>query len=147
MQIPLALRPTRIALPEAPLSVKAKIVFNPQAERTANKQWWAIAAMQDRSIAAYYQHWIWELFRCKLTDSAWKPHCTIIRGEPPRFTERWGKAQNASVLINYSPEVWTNGKHWWLPAASTDVTELRKYLGLKPDPTVPLHITIGSQVY
>ena len=147
MQVPIQHRPVHIELDNAPLVTSARLFYDPKHQRTKFKPWYCIARV-DTGLVRYYQWWIWHLYRVKLTDSAWKPHCTVTRGENPRGRKMlWKKYDRFPVDLHYSPEVWTNGKHWWLPVASPELEKIRKELGLRPRPYVPFHITIGHQVY
>ena len=130
---------------EAPLSTLATLAYDPHNSRTKRRKHFLIARV-DRSVVKYYQWWIWQRFRVKLTDSAWKPHCTVVRGERPR-TNAWRAHKGEKITLQYSPAFWTNGKHWWLPVYSVDIQNIRRELGLRPLPYAALHITVGSQVY
>ena len=130
----------------APLSTAATVKYDPRNMRTRARKWYAIAHV-DRQLVRYYQWWIWREFRIKITDSAWKPHATLIRGEKPRKPLLWNLHEGHKVQVSYSPKLLTNGNHWWLPACSTDLENIRTELGLRARPYVPFHITIGNQVY
>lgn len=69
-------------------------------------------------------------------------HLTIVRGEYEPVEESLLQRYNGTELvINYGHELWTNGRSYWLVAASQEVDRIRQSLGLD---VKPLHITIGN---
>jgi hypothetical protein len=146
MLAPLQTRPVFVTPEEAVYRTTATLIYDPKHDRTKFKKWYLIARV-DPGLVRYYQSWIWKFCNTKLTDSAWKPHCTVIRGEVPRNDIVWRKYEGSTVELFYSPEFLTNGHHWWLPVYAPALERIRGELGIKPRPHVPFHITIGTAAY
>lgn len=66
----------------------------------------------------------------KVSESAWKAHISVVRGEEPRNKQAWKKYDGKRISFSYTPMVQTNGAHWWLPVSSPDLNQIRKELGL-----------------
>lgn len=66
----------------------------------------------------------------KVSESAWKAHISVVRGEKPRNPDAWRKYEGKRIKFQYSPMVQTNGAHYWLPVISDDLDDIRQELGL-----------------
>ena len=71
-------------------------------------------------------------------------HISVVRNEKP-LEGLWKTCRGLSIRFEYQPKVMTNGKHWWLPVRSEEILELRESLGLKREPRVRLHLTVGVE--
>jgi hypothetical protein len=97
----------------------------------------------------------------KISQPAWGPHITWVRGERPPNQwghntydgpPKWNLFNGRSVALELDPVIQSNAKgHYWLniidskiESIETDLRWLRYSLGLNPDPKIPLHLTIGK---
>jgi hypothetical protein len=155
--------------------------YDPVSSRTRYDEWWAILRC-DIGLSKYYRsmvensasrivpsdlwldsakldtsidkHWMVSIRKFKTSPSAWGPHVSVIRGEKPLDLTAWKKYQDERVEFTYDPRyINTNGRHWWFRVKSPRLEEIRKELGLTPQPTFidyhgntrvnPFHFTIG----
>lgn len=122
-----------------------KIKYDPRVERGTFKENWIILQC-DREIIRYYQHIFYKLYWKKLQTPMWKGHISIVRGETPLKPENWKLYNGKEIEFSYSfdGEFKTNGQYFWLSCWSKDFSLIRTSLGLRKDPFVPYHISIGS---
>lgn len=117
------------------------------AKFTKSKPWWMILSC-DEGIMYHYR---WQLHSSgdpalqtqRICNPIAKCHISIVRGEAPKISGLWDALVGRKVSFRYSPEVRTNGKHWWLPIECPEIESIRAELGL-PTSKVPLHLTIGT---
>jgi hypothetical protein len=148
------------------------LVFDPVSDGVRSKPWYAIVRC-DEGWFRLYEHWMsfngptrW----AKVTDDArvfggqfvdrtprlalvregfqrpaWGPHITVVRGEQPMGQGRnlWGTAYPRPLVFTFDPELRTNGKHWWINIECPEILDIRYKLGLRPEPRVRLHLTVG----
>ena len=75
----------------------------------------------------------------------WRSHVSIIRGEQPKKEYLWKKHEGRKVEIFYSPDIRMSETYAWIPVRSPELEEIRVELGLKPQPRVAFHLTIGNK--
>jgi hypothetical protein len=70
----------------------------------------------------------------------------MVRGENPsdKGKKLWNSLIGKRLEFSYTPDLQTNGKHWWLLVECPQIYEIRKELGLNPKPRHPLHMTIAT---
>jgi hypothetical protein len=112
--------------------------------KTTTHPWTAILKVDNLSIAPYLQ----ELKEqgIKVTPSAWGPHITWVNKEEPHNKGNWEAYQNIPIKFELKPEIKTNGTYYWLDIECNDLKLMRRALGLKPEPKIPFHLTIGKKV-
>lgn len=98
------------------------------------------------SIGVYYkallEHTYHRIFNPPLHGS----HVTVLNG---RFTDlrkhrAWKKYHNHYVPFEYSIEVESDQRSYWLPITSRILEEIRLELDLSPLPYWPFHMTIAN---
>lgn len=145
--------------------------YDPEHSKTRRDEWWLILEC-NTDIIRYYKYWIskhgtktissvdwlrsaglpnygsWKMTSrgVTVTESAWKSHISVIKGEEPEFKDKWQIYQGRRVKFEYDNYIETNGAHWWLRVYSRDLQVIRKELGLTPLPLAPFHITIGKDI-
>lgn len=90
---------------------------------------WVMAWLDDDGLDKYYR---------ALLPKAWgvcppmRPaHVSIVRlFEAVPNREAWGKFEGQSLLIDYYPEVQTDGTYYWLDCFSDEIGCVRRSLGL-----------------
>lgn len=97
------------------------------------------------SIMEYYRYWIQRELGVRTCQPMAKCHVSMIRGEEPRDKAYWDTLPGKQLSLTYSPDVRTNGKHWWVFVNAPEILEIRRKLGLSK-PKYPLHMTIGTTV-
>ena len=70
-------------------------------------------------------------------------HISVVRNERVPAKHIWKQNLGRTCLFEYIPRVETNGKHWWLPVRSTDLSDFRLSIGLKEQPRHPFHLTVA----
>ncbi len=75
----------------------------------------------------------------------WEGHISIVRGEniPEERREFFINLNNKPISFQYDPEIKDNGNHFWLDVKCDEGLNIREQLGLKRDPHIHLHLTIG----
>ncbi len=155
--------------------------YDPSNRETRTEPWWALLKC-DYGLVNYYRYmikknqamevysdvwsrdieinkrWPVKVLDSRLHLSAWGPHISVTRGEAPPNPKLWGKYENEKIEFTYDPRYLnTNGRHYWIRAVSPRLEEIRRELGLTPQPTYydrsgklrvnPFHLTIGSLVH
>lgn len=95
-----------------------------------------------RDLGQYYRSRLLKYtcrYRCVL-EPKFGPHVTVVRKEI--ITAELPKS-GQEFKFQYSHEVDTNEKHFWMNVKSEELMELRESIGLPRCPWFPLHITIG----
>ncbi len=125
---------------------KGKLIYDPKSEKADRKgfEFWWMKLDVPPSIVQYYQYWIRRELGIHLNTPIWKAHVTVVRGEEPRRPVFWKRYQNELVEFEYSPEFKISETYAWLTVKSERLSEIRAQLGLRPEPRVPFHITIGN---
>lgn len=105
--------------------------------------WWLLANVHV-GIVLYYANQIERRFGIELhTRTLWKPHVSIIRGKIPLANaDKWGRNNGQRIKINYTHQVYTNGKHWWLNVECQQFSEITDFFSL-PTNKNRFHLTIG----
>jgi hypothetical protein len=72
-------------------------------------------------------------------------HISMVRGENPseKGKKLWNRLIDRRLSFTYSPDIKTNGKHWWVCVGCPDIYNIREELGLIPIPRLPLHMTFA----
>jgi hypothetical protein len=73
----------------------------------------------------------------------------LIRGEAPKNKTNWKLYDGQLVKFQYEYNGFLSnqdngGKHFWIKVFSDDFKQIRQSLGLRPEPFVPYHISVGS---
>ena len=79
----------------------------------------------------------------RINTSAWGPHVTVVRNERiPETTPENGNLYTVRIV----GDIISRRKYFWLPIESQGLLEFRTNLGLNPQPTPNLHLTIGRRI-
>lgn len=125
------------------------VKYDPKHPRTTFKPWWCIVRC-DQEIIRYYQHIFYKLYFKKLQTPVWSSHISLTRGETPKLQKNWKlyDGQLISFKYEYSGEFFSNqdacGKHFWINVFSEEFSPIRTSLGLREQPFVKYHLSIGS---
>lgn len=124
--------------------------YDPRHKKTRHEDWWLIAEC-GRGLVLLYKWMLereatkvipadkmfdvdatWPITQrgVKVSESAWKAHISVTRGERPRNPRAWKKYEGRRISFEYSPMLQTNGAHWWIPVSSPELEAIRKELGL-----------------
>lgn len=130
------------------ITTEGTVIFDPFLTETKNfKPFWSIVKLGEKETNELPQFYAWLIkkrFRIKVHQSLWGAHVSLTRGEE---TDKWEevkqKYHNKNVSLSYSPDLRTNGKHWWAKVYSDDLENIRTELGLTKQHDVSLHLTIG----
>lgn len=135
------------------LNSSGKIVVGKALEVFSRaRPYWMILRC-DQGIMEYYRWWIHNSFRdvwgrqiYKTSAPLAQSHISIVRGENPSDKGKriWDTFLNKTLKFSYSPDIRTNGKHWWLEVSCPDIYDIRESLGLRPVPKLPLHLTVAT---
>jgi len=128
------------------MKTTGRLIYDPalvKSTKTRNDPFWLIVEC-DPEISRYYRYWVYKELYVKLLRPAWGAHISVIRGERPTKPELWKKYVGQKIFIEYSPEVETNERHYWLDVDCPFLLDLREELGLKRNPYYKLHMTIGN---
>lgn len=132
-----------------PVTIKAKLFYDPSnlnAETRKGFQFWWAAAMLPSQLTEYYRHLYFLQCGKHLTAPMWRAHVSVIRGEEPRNKGAWKKYHNREFNITYFPEAAKGSDTYlWFPAESAELEEVREELGLRHQPKVKFHLTIGNR--
>ena len=128
-----------------------KIIAGSSIEKFTNARPFWMVLQCDRGLMQYYRWWIHNSFRDvwgrtvhKTCEPIAQAHISMVRGETPQDLKFWDSLIGAKLTFEYSVDVQTNGKHWWLPVQCPQIYEIRGKLGLRPISKVPLHLTIAT---
>jgi len=78
---------------------------------------------------------------------AFGSHISIIKSEKPnRNVEDWYGHDGLKFYFQYSSNVMTDGKTWWLSVVCKALTEIRQHYGLSDKPRSDFHISLGRNV-
>ncbi len=122
---------------------KGKLIYDPRTDASKFKSWWAKVDVPS-SIIRYYQYWVRRELGLKLNTPIWKSHITVLRGEAPKKEWLWKKYQGKEIEFSYSPDLRMSETYVWLPVYSPELEGIRAELGLRPQPRVNFHITVGN---
>jgi len=122
---------------------KGTLIYDPRSDASKFTSWWAKLDVP-RSVVQYYQYWVKRELGIHLNTPIWKAHITVMRGEEPRKQWLWKKYQNKEIEFSYTPDIRMSETYAWIPAQSEQLEQIRTELGLRPQPRVPFHITIGN---
>lgn len=125
-----------------------KLVYDPTLAynvKTTQDPFWLILEC-DPELARYYRYLTKRYFSLDwLMRPAWGAHVSVIRGEKVTKPELWAKDKGRQIKFEYTGEVRTNGRHYWLDISCPELLHLRKQYGLNRNPVFgKLHLTIGN---
>lgn len=126
--------------------------YDPRHKNTRNDSWWLIlevghglvkmnkwllekegtkvVSSDDAFGHTYTRTWPVVKRGVKVSESAWKPHVSVVRGERPRNKRDWKKYNGKKVWFKYSPLIIRGGPYYWLEVYSNELEFIRKELGL-----------------
>ena len=135
------------------LTSVGKIVAGSSLEQfTKARPYWMVLQC-DTGIMEYYRWWIHNSFKDVWGRQIYKTckplagcHISMVRGEAPseKGKKLWDSLPGRKLNFTYSPDIKTNGKHWWVYVDCPDIYNIRAELGLRPMPKHPLHMTIAT---
>lgn len=74
-------------------------------------------------------------------------HITVVRNEEPPIPEAWFVYDGEEIEFEFFPELADNNRYYfWIPVKCPRLNEIRRSLGLEPEPLCPLHITYGNEI-
>lgn len=74
-------------------------------------------------------------------------HITVVRNEKPPNLGAWFVYDDEEIEFEFFPELASNNRYYfWMPIKCDRLLEIRKELGLNPEPYCPLHITFGNEI-
>jgi hypothetical protein len=97
------------------------------------------------SINLYYKWWIEKFIGKKISTPLYGSHVTIIAGKYTDVSNHpnWAKYQDKKIPFKYSSIIYGDDNYFWLNVICGELADIRKELGLSPDPHWSLHLTIG----
>jgi hypothetical protein len=118
----------------------------------SKQNWWMVLDCNTEEIGRYYRHlYLLERSRChKLSRPYWGSHVTVVRNEKPPNHHLWWDYDGEEVIFHYRSGVRDNcgperfRSFYWLDVVCPRFCEIRKELGLPPNPDRTYHMTIGS---
>lgn len=132
--------------------------FDPRAGTTARDRWWLIVQCED-DWWELHQHWAARMGRgqwvrdrngklqfknLSLIRPAWGTHISVLRGEKPRKNiDRWREQEGRQVEFMLDPFVHFNDEYWWLNIECPELLDIREFYGLRREPKMRLHLTVG----
>ena len=122
---------------------KGRINYDPRTDASEFKSWWAKVDVP-ASVIRYYQYWVRRELGIKLNTPIWKAHITVLRGEIPKKQWLWKKHEGKQIEFTYSPNLRMSETYVWIPVESPELEDIRMELGLRAQPRVPFHITVGN---
>ncbi len=133
--------------------VTGRMVFDPRhVSRKHEKQasWKATAVLQLPGEDHLFYSWlVRRRYGLELNRPARGSHVTFVNDRSSSMRlGAWDWARNdlngTEASVTLSTDLRTNGKHWWLPVIeSTELSAVRRWLGLAPVPFWPMHMTVG----
>lgn len=101
----------------------------------------------DGDIAEYYRRLVYlSNKRLNLQHPKHGAHITVISGKYEDVSKHscWNKYERKEIEFNYSIDIGTDGRYYWLPVECQRIEEIRIELGLPPKIPIPWHLTIGN---
>ena len=137
------------------IRIRGILEFEPEDKTKKHKEqssWKRIAIIKTNDdLSEYYTWFIRKRFSLELNKPLRGAHVSLINDSLRDFkfgaSEVW---EEAIKIFNGKPidfyidlEPRTNGEHWWLRVYCPDGEDLRKSIGLTPEPFFSLHLTLG----
>jgi len=131
-------------------TIKGKIDFDPinRTKKHDKQSSWKRTAMVmlDCDMSLYYRWILEKRFNLKLNPPLRGTHFTIIndRIDNDIYEQSIRLFDHKEIEFTYDPtDIKSNGSHWWIKAYSDDAMNIRRAIGLEPNPYFGFHITIG----
>lgn len=131
-------------------TIEGNLLFDPiniSKKHHSQSSWKKVAMVVFKGdIHAYYAWFLEKRFSLVLNPPVRGAHVTIISDkiDNDTYEQAFKLFDGKTISFDYEPaEIRTNGKHWWLKVYSTDSQNIRRALGLTPDPYMALHLTLG----
>jgi len=124
------------------------LIYDPhgRSEKTQHKvsdPWWALLFCE-QGLIDYANYWLTNRGIYLYKHSLYGGHISVIKGEEPPDKNLWKKSQGRKMTFKYSNKYNHNHKYWWIFVECPELSEIRKELGLNPNPPYfPFHLTIG----
>ena len=122
---------------------RGRLVFDYRNGSKVFEPWWAMV-LCDREIQRYYAWHLLKRGRKADMASPWGTHISVIKGEEPKYKEKWLKYQRVWVEFEYTGNIrYDNDKqsHAWIDVYSQQLSDIRVDLGLFAK--TRYHLTIG----
>lgn len=136
-----------------PFKMRGRLRYDPYRGTMSNQKWWCVVELPP-GLCAYLR---WHLDRnwWHITDAikptyfpnAWGDHVSLIRGERPRFPDRWKYLDGEKVDVYYDLDVKAVKDYWYVDCYVPVVRGIREGLGLpnkRGDREFTNHITIAK---
>lgn len=130
------------------LMTRGRLAYNlpPRASKKPYTKRSLVATLSHDDLDLLYQWFIRREYgqALRLNRPIFGTHVTIVRAEEhvPNM-DMWGKYERLEVDVEYDTEVRNHFGFWSLPVYNEWFQEVRKELGMLPEPD--FHITIGRQ--
>lgn len=130
------------------IELTVKIKYDPKVLNATDamfKKWWMIATV-DGDFTEYYAWHVNKRTGLLFQKPAWGAHISVIRGEEP-LNNKWMLHDGKEIVVQYDPDLRTNGEHWWANVKSEQLLDIREELGLTRIGEFGLHMTIGRPTH
>lgn len=124
------------------------LIYDPHGRASDSRDkvsepWWLLL-MCDQGIVDYANYWLRKRGIYLHKYSLYGSHVSVVKGEEPPNKELWKKYHGKKIKFQYSNEYNTNQNYWWTFINCPELSEIRKELGLSPDPPYfRFHLTVG----
>ena len=135
--------------------IKGKIIFDPinvTKKHHLQSEWKKTAIVKfNCELCSYYSWFIEKRYSIKLNKPLRGTHITILNEIINDDDYLYAKEifNGREISITYDPTyIRTNSKgHWWIKVYSNDIENIRRSMGLDPNPFYGLHLTIGNATH
>jgi hypothetical protein len=129
------------------------LIYDPKRDGLkSNTDWWIILKI-DPNIINYYRWHILKHTGFILNKPAWGAHISVVKGERPKYTDKWKLLNFKRINFQYSNIIRWSGdtschdvpyKFWFIDAWSNDLVTIRSELGYYNFKNHKFHITVGT---
>ena len=105
---------------------------------------WIIAKCDD-ALVDYYRWFYCKRKWIKLMRPRNGAHISLARGEDEGIMEgSWERNLDGEIIqFNYSNDLIERGNYIWMPVWGESLYNIREKVGLKREPILPFHMTVG----
>lgn len=106
--------------------------------------WWLLLTV-DPEISRYYA-WLARSYGIDIElGQRHGPHISVVQGEGKHIRNKkfWYTLKRKPVQFEYSNQLHDDSYHVWVDVRSQELDNIRRGLGLQPEPWNPFHLTLG----